>query len=328
MTTILWFTILISFLATLIITPHWIRRAHAEGLKGKDMHKLDKRDVAEAGGIGVLAGFVIGVFVYIAIKTFIYHDSSQLIEVFALLGVLFLASMIGVVDDLLGWKRGLGKKVRIVLMLFAAIPLMVLNVGSSNILGLEIGLLFPLIVIPLGVIGATTTFNTLAGYNGLEAGQGILILGALSIVTFVTGNPWLSVIGLCMVGALLAFYYYNKHPAKVFPGDMMTYSIGALIACMAILGNVEKIALFFFIPYILEAILKLRGRLKKESFAKVNLDGSLDMPYDKIYGLEHVAIWVLKRVKPSGKVREKDVTNLIHGFMVILIILGFLIFYT
>lgn len=327
MITILWITIFLSFFATLVITPYWIRRAHAEGLKGKDMHKLDKREVAEAGGIGVLAGFVIGVFSYIAIKTFVYQDSTRLIEIFALLGVLFFASIIGVVDDLLGWKRGLGKKVRIFLMLFAGVPLMVLNVGTSNIMGIEIGLLYPLIVIPLGIIGATTTFNFLAGYNGLEAGQGILILGALSAVTFIVGEPWLSVIALCMVGSLLAFYYYNKHPAKIFPGDMMTYAVGALIACIAILGNIEKIALFFFIPYILETILKLRGRLKKESFAKVNLEGSLEMPYDKIYGLEHLAIWILKRVKPSRKVYEKDVTNLIHGCMIIWIILGFLIFY-
>jgi len=53
----------------------------------------------------------------------------------------------------------------------------------------------------------------------------------------------------------------------------MTYSIGALIASMAILGNFEKIAVFVFIPYILETVLKLRGRLKKYSFAKVREDG-------------------------------------------------------
>jgi hypothetical protein len=32
-----------------------------------------------------------------------------------------------------------------------------------------------------------------------------------------------------------------------------------LIACMAILGNFEKIAVFVFIPYIIETFLKLRG---------------------------------------------------------------------
>ena len=79
----------------------------------------------------------------------------------------------------------------------------------------------------------------------------------------------------------------------------MTYAIGALIACIAILGNVEKIAVFFFIPYILETILKLRGKLKKQSFGKVNEDGSLEVPYKKFYGLEHIAIHILKKLKPN-----------------------------
>ena len=327
MNLILLLTIFISFLATLIITPYWIRRARTEGLKGKDMHKLDKRDVAEAGGICVLTGFIIGVFLYIAIKTFYFHDSTNLVEILALLAVLFFASIIGVVDDLLGWKKGLSKRIRVLLVLFAAVPLMVINAGDSTMWGIELGLLFPLIVIPIAVIGTTTTYNFLAGYNGLETGQGILILGALSIVTFLTGQGWLSVITLCMVASLIAFYFYNKYPAKVFPGDMMTYAIGAMIACIAILGNVEKIAIFFFIPYILETILKSRGRLKKESFARVRPDGSLDMPYNKIYGLEHLAIWMLQRIKPNGRVYEKEVTYMIHGFTIIIILLGFLLVY-
>ncbi len=127
-----------------------------------------------------------------------------------------------------------------------------------------------------------------------------------------------------MVGSLFAFYLFNKHPAKVFPGDILTYSVGALIAIIAILGNIEKIAIFFFIPYIIEVILKSRGKLKKHSFGKLNIDGSLELPYKKIYGLEHLSILILKKIKPSKKVYEKEVVYLIHFFQIIVIILGFL----
>jgi len=318
---------LISFLTTLIIIPKWIRRAHAEGLTGRDMHKLDKREVAEAGGIGILGGFIIGVFLYLALNTFYFHDQSKILEILGLLGVLFFASLVGVVDDLLGWKRGLNKKIRILMILFAAVPLMVLNVGESTMLGIHFGIFYPLLLIPLGVVGATTTFNFLAGYNGLETGQGIIILAGLTVATFLTGNPWLSIVALCMIASLAAFYTFNKYPAKIFPGDMMTYAVGALIACIAILGSIEKIAIFFFIPYFLETLLKLRGKLKKESFAKVKKDGSLELPYDKIYGLEHLAIWVLKKLKPNKKVYERDVSLIIHAFTILVILIGFLIFF-
>ena len=125
-----------------------------------------------------------------------------------------------------------------------------------------------------------------------------------------------------MVGSLIAFYFYNHFPAKVFPGDSLTLTIGALIAGMAILGNFEKIAVIVFIPYIIEMVLKIRGKLKKESFGKPNLDGSLEMPYKKIYGLTHLGIFILKKFK--NKVYEKDVVYFIMGIQMIFILIGFL----
>ncbi|MEK6845975.1 MAG: glycosyl transferase family 4, partial [Nanoarchaeota archaeon] len=165
-------------------------------------------------------------------------------------------------------------------------------------------------VIPLGIVGASTTFNFLAGYNGLEARQGILLLTALAIASWFTGSSWLAVVLLCMVGALFAFLSFNSYPAKVFPGDVMTYSVGALIAIAAILGNIERFAVFIFIPYILEVFLKLKGRLKMESFALPQPDGSLSLRYPKIYGLEHLAIKIIGRIK--GKVYERDVVLFIN----------------
>ncbi|MDP2628571.1 MAG: glycosyl transferase family 4, partial [Nanoarchaeota archaeon] len=188
------------------------------------------------------------------------------------------------------------------------------------------GLLYPLIIVPLGIVGASTTYNFLAGYNGLEGSQGILILSALGIVTKLTGNSWLSVICFIMVSCLIAFFLFNKKPARIFPGDILTYSIGSLIAIIAILGNIEKIAIWFFIPYIIETVLKVRGKLEKESFAKIKDDGSLENRYEKFYGLEHIAIHLLGKMKKSKKVYEQEVVYLINAFQIIIIILGFLIF--
>jgi UDP-N-acetylglucosamine--dolichyl-phosphate N-acetylglucosaminephosphotransferase len=164
----------------------------------------------------------------------------------------------------------------------------------------------------------------LAGFNGLEAGQGIIILSFLSLVAYLTGSAWLAIVGLCMVAALLGFYFYNKFPAEVFPGDIMTYSIGALIAGMAIVGNFEKIAVFVFIPYIIETGLKLRGKLKKQSFGKPQKDGNLKLPFKKFYGLTHVSIWILSKFKK--KVYEKDVVYLIFGFQILLCLIALFLF--
>ncbi len=322
-------TIFISFFCTYLAMPFWIKKAKQIGLLWEDMNKYQKeKNVAGSGGIIVVIGAIIGIFMYIAIQTFYFKNSDGIsIQIFAMTTTLLLVSGIGLIDDLFGWKKGgLSKRSRIILVFFAAIPLMVINAGESNVLGIELGILFPLLAIPIGIVGATTTFNFLAGFNGLEARQGILLLSAMSIVMYLTGSSWLSVIGFCLVAALIAFYIFNSNPARVFPGDALTYAIGAAIASMAILGNAEKIAIFFFIPYILETILKLKGKLKKQSFGRPNPDGSLELPYEKIYGLEHVAIAILKKIKPNKKAYEGEVVTLINIFQIIIIILGFILF--
>ncbi len=322
-------TILISFFVTLLIMPLWIKKAKQIGLIWEDMNKPHReKNVASSGGVIVILGTLVGVFLYIAIRTFYFKssDGGTLVDIFAIISSLFLVTGVGLIDDLFGWKKGgMSIRSRLILILFSAVPLMVINAGNSSVMGINIGLLYPLLAIPIGVVGATTTYNFLAGYNGLEARQGILILSALAFVAYLHGESWLSLIALIMVASLFAFYLFNRYPSKVFPGDVMTYSIGMMIAAIAVLGGLELIAILFFIPYIIETILKSRGRLKKYSFGKPNDDGTLDLAYDKIYGLEHLAIKILKKIKPSHKVYERDVVNLINGFQLIIIILTLII---
>ncbi|RLE48769.1 MAG: glycosyl transferase family 4, partial [Candidatus Methanomethylicota archaeon] len=56
--------------------------------------------------------------------------------------------------------------------------------------------------------------------------------------------------------------------------------------------------------------------MKVEAYAKVNDDNSLEMPYDGIYDVTHLAIYVLKKIK--SKVYERDVVILILAFEVII----------
>jgi len=302
------------------------------GLLWEDMNKFNKpKNVASSGGIVVVMAFVLGVLFYVAIRQFIFKDIDGIsLQIFGLLSVILILAIVGLTDDLLGWKHGgLSAKFRIFLAIAASIPLIVINAGVHEIMLpffgiIELGIIYPLILIPIGITGATTTYNMLAGLNGLEAGQGIIIISFLSFIAYITGSSWISLIGLCMVMSLLVFYYYNKCPASVFPGDILTYSIGALIACMAILGNFEKIAVFVFIPYILETGLKLRGGLKKQSFLIPQKDGSLELPYTKIYGLTHLSLLILKKFKK--KVYETDVVYLIFAFQIILCLIALIIF--
>jgi UDP-N-acetylglucosamine--dolichyl-phosphate N-acetylglucosaminephosphotransferase len=309
--------LLFSFGLTVFLTRKWIKSANATQLVGKDMNKPDYPLIPRSGGLAVAIVICFSLLIYIFFKTFslVGSPSLHVVEAFAITATVLLAGFIGFIDDILGWKEGLGQVQKVLLTVPIALPLTVLYVNQTVItlpfLGnVDLGLLYPLLIVPLGVIGATNGFNLLAGYNGLEAGMGLVIFAVLGFTGLLVVKLWITFIAFIVYACLLAFLAFNWYPAKVFPGNSFTYAIGALIATLAILGNMERIALWLFIPYFLEILLYLRARVVDragdvQAFAKPNKDGSLEMPYKHIYDTTHIAIWVLKRVKK--KVYERDV---------------------
>ena len=201
--------------------------------------------------------------VYIALRTFYFNFDQTTLPILATITTILFIALIGIIDDLLGWKIGLRQYQKPILTIIAALPIMVINAGHTEMLlpligAVDFGIIYPLIIIPIGIVGASNGFNMLAGYNGLEAGMGIIILSIMSFIAWQNNLGWVSILALCMVFSLLAFLIYNKYPAKIFPGNSLTYAAGALIAIVAVLGNMEKIALILFIVLIYFVIKKWR----------------------------------------------------------------------
>lgn len=319
----------LAFFATFFLVKRWIPVAIKVGLVGRDMNKPNKAEVAEVGGIGVLAGVLGGLLYYVSLNTFVLDQLAYNLMLLATISTVVIISFVGLTDDFLGWKKGLKQWQKPLLTLPAALPMMVINAGQSwislPVVGdINLGILYPLIIIPFGIVGAANGFNIIAGFNGLEAGMGIIMLSSMSIVTYLNGSAWVTMIGLSTMGALLAFLIFNWYPAKIFPGNSLTYMVGAILACMAILGNAEKLAIIIFIPYFLDFFLVARSRFKAEAFAEVNEDGSLEKPYEKIYHLTHLMIAIVGKMK--GKVLERDVTISILLIEVIFTTIGILVF--
>ncbi len=312
---------IISFLVTFITLPSWIHRARVTGFVGKDVHKSGQ-EVAELGGVTVILGVVVSVSAFVAFETF-YLDGESLIFLISAIASILIATMIGMTDDMLGWRIGLRQGEKVLLTLLVPIPMIVVNAGHSVMklpfIGqVELGLLYPLVVIPLGVIGATNGFNMLAGFNGLEAGLGVVILSALGYLAWQVGAIPAAVIAICFTASMLAFLYYNRYPSKVFPGDVFTYPVGAAVAIVAIIADLERFAMMLFIPYYLEFILKARGRFKPEWEATVLEDNSLAVK-DRLYSVPHVAISLLEKIK--GTAHENEIVFSIIAFEVVIAII-------
>ena len=298
----------ISFITTLLIIPYWIKRAKQVNLTAKDMNKYEKPKVVEMGGLSVIIGFLLGILLLIAIEMFYFKSLERALQTMALLSSLLILTIIGLIDDILGWKIGLKQYQKPLLTLLAALPIIVINAGNSIIsiplVGrIDIGLFYPFLFIPIFIVFFSNAFNMLAGYNGLETSLGAIILATLGFIAWRSGYGWVAVIAIGMVASLIAFLFYNKFPAKIFPGDTLTYPIGALIAIIAIIGNMERIALILFTPYIVEFFIKAKYKFKTECFAEPQPDNSLEIK--KIGSLTHIIIKILKKIK--SKVYENDV---------------------
>lgn len=121
----------------------------------------------------------------------------------------------------------------------------------------------------------THSINILAGINGIEVGQSLVICLALIlndlcyllpagrfIVDAASWSPEASethLFSLCLLlpffAVSLALFQRNRFPAQVFVGDTYCYFAGMTFAVVGILGHFSKTLLLFFLPQILNFIL-------------------------------------------------------------------------
>ena len=322
--------LILSFFVSYYLIKKWIPVAHREGYVGKDMNKYNKPEVAEIGGLYAIIGTMFGILLYIGLKVYILGTTQNLVEVFSILTLLSLTTILGLFDDILGWKKGMKPLQKVILSFILALPLMIISAGNSYInlpfIGeVNLGILYPLLIVPIVIMGTSNAFNMIAGYNGLEGSMGILLIGAVGLKSYLIGNYYLAEISLITIFSIIAFLIFNWYPSKVFPGNAFTYGIGSLFGAIVILGNFEKFGLILFTLYFLELILFIRGLLNhvyKENFGIPDENNNLKEPYNKIYSITHLAIRINRKL--FGKATEKMVVYTIILLQIVITIAAFL----
>ncbi|MEK6812753.1 MAG: hypothetical protein AABX86_01410 [Nanoarchaeota archaeon] len=307
----------LSFVTALLSMPLWIRYLKRIDLVVPDKNKKDqKKLIPISGGMTVICGILAGIMLYIFIQIFYYDRGGQgsLLYMFAALMTIIIITFIGFLDDLIvnkhiGESTGLRQWQKPILTLCAAIPLMVVKAGTTffyvpfipGIDRLDVGILYPLVFVPIGIVGASNMINMLGGLNGLEAGMGLIYMGSMGLYAYANERYAAAAIAAIVFAALLAFWLYNKYPAKIFPGDSLTYLLGASLVSVAIIGNLEKAALILSIPFFIEFLLKWRSKFKAKSYGSYK-NGKIQSYYEKIYSIPH--IWTR-----TGKYTEKQVVT-------------------
>ncbi len=321
---ILFSVLLISFAFTFLTTGWLIKKLEVAGITGRDMCKHGHPDVPEMGGLAILGGFIVGVLLAIGLFTFnLLKDPVNLTNLLAGLSTILIMALIGIIDDLFIMRQ----RVKALLPVFAALPLIAVKAGVTTMtlpfIGpVNFGIFYVLVFIPIAITGAANATNMLAGFNGLEAGIGIVITGTCGLIAFITGRIDATIIAFAMFGSLLAFLRYNWFPARILVGDIGTLTIGASFATIVILGNIEQVGAILILPFFLELYLKAKSKFQAESWCNIRNNLLICENKKDIFGIGRLIMYVTSGIPEKDLVLSIISIELIFALLAVLSIVG------
>lgn len=159
----------------------------------------------------------------------------------------------------------------------ASLPLLMVyftNFGNTTIvvpkpfrvllgMHLDLGILYYVYMGMLAVF-CTNAINILAGINGIEAGQSLVIAASIIVFNIIELNGdyrddhiFSLYFMIPFFFTTLGLFYHNWYPSQVFVGDTFCYFAGMTFAVVGILGHFSKTMLLFFIPQVLNFLYSL-----------------------------------------------------------------------
>ncbi len=183
------------------------------------------------------------------------------------LGALIAAAVVGLFDDLFNiyaiGPSGGGLRMRHRLVLYTLIAVVgaywfyvklewdILRVPFFG--DIPIGLWYlPLFI--LVIVATAFSVNEIDGLDGLAAGTLLAAFGAYGIIAFAQGKVDLAAFCGVIVGALLAFIWFNIPPAKFFMGDTGAMGLGVTLGVVAMLTNAALLLPLIGLLFVLESL--------------------------------------------------------------------------
>lgn len=187
-------------------------------------NKIHARPMPLLGGVAIFVSFFIGMLSQWDVVADIHGN-----QMLAILAGSFLLLSLGLVDDKLGMvpkTKLLGQFLAAMIVYKSGLHIQFLNNYYLN-----------LIITYLWIVGITNSFNLLDNMNGLSAGIAAIAAFFFGTISWMNGQPFVSIISFCLFGSCLGFLRYNFPKASIFMGDAGSLVIGFVLSCIALLGN-------------------------------------------------------------------------------------------
>lgn len=245
-------------------------------VEGPNSHHV-KAGTPTMGGLLILAA--------VLFPTFLWGDLTEP-WLWVVAGTALLFGAIGFSDDLLKVRRGknLGLRawqklgLQAIVGVLAATAIRIIA-GHSPFAGELVLPFFKSLHFDLGVfyipfvafviVGASNAVNFTDGLDGLAAGSVLIAALTYTIFTYLAGHAKIAhylqipavagagevaVFCAAIVGAALAFLWFNCHPAEVFMGDVGSLALGAAIGTVAVIAKQESVLVIVGGLFVAEAL--------------------------------------------------------------------------
>lgn len=230
---------ILSALVTSLTIALMLRWGAAGPLDLPNQRSLHATPVPRSGGVGVMAGVMVG---FVAVT-----------PAFTFVAGLLLLTLVSWWDD----RRSLPVAVRFACHFVAAGLVVATVVPDVAVWYLVLALFF--------IVWMTNLYNFMDGANGLAGGMALFGFGAYAVAAGMAGAMPLAIWSACIAAAAAGFLLFNFDPARIFMGDVGSIPLGFLAASLGLLGIQREVwPLWFpvlvFAPFIVDATVTLLRR--------------------------------------------------------------------
>ena len=187
---------------------------------------------------------------------------------FYVLGLALCFGLVGFLDDFfkLKYKRNLGLtsiQKALLQMAVSAIYLYLLykqgNLTTSLYIPfmedpIKIHILLYIFIAMFIMVGCVNAVNLTDGIDGLCGSVTLPVMVFFAVAAFAKQRLDLALLPAALAGALVAYLFYNWHPAKVFMGDTGSLFLGGMVCALAFALDMPMILLFVGFVYIVETM--------------------------------------------------------------------------
>ncbi|WP_108668988.1 glycosyltransferase family 4 protein [Peribacillus acanthi] len=238
----IYLTLLICFISSLIITPLVKKFAIKIGATDRpNQRKVHQKIMPRLGGLAIFISFVIGFLI-------LQPDHEHALPI--LIGSVIII-VTGFLDDLFELSakyKLLGQLAAALVVVLGGVQVEYINLPFGGVL--EFGVLsIPLTIV--WIVGITNAINLIDGLDGLAAGVSSIAMVTISAMAFLKGDMFTVAIALILLCSTVGFLFYNFHPAKIFMGDTGALFLGYMIAVLSLLGFKNVTFISLIVPVII-----------------------------------------------------------------------------